>query len=253
MSKRAPPKSRNAPPTRQYTLARQGAYRAARVAGARAAPPPRRRVMRDELKYYDTALATTTVAAATDCTGSEYDPSATSMISTPVQGDGPTNRDGKQILIKNVGLKGTVYRPATEDAVNPPAAETVSVFLVLDTQSNAAQAQGEQVFVNPAATAASNPVPLRNLLNGSRFKVLKHEVFCMDVPSVSVEGDNLHSAPGVMKTFDWYIPTPDLLVHFNAGTTADIANVVDNSLHVMAFSTAAACTLSYNARIRFEG
>jgi len=50
-----------------------------------------------ERKFYDTALTATAIVSPTDCTGAELDPSATSMISTPAQGDSEQNRDGKQI------------------------------------------------------------------------------------------------------------------------------------------------------------
>lgn len=256
MSRRAP-KSRNVPPTRGFTAARQGAYRSARLASARSAPPARRRapqLFAPEIKFYDTALVGSTVAAATDASGGEYDPSATSMISTPAVGDGEQNRDGKRIVVKNVQLKGSIIRTAAEDAANPPAHEEVYVALVLDTQSNAAQMNSEDCFKNLGANAATATCPLRNLLFGSRFRILKSETFCMDAPSASVEGDNLHSSPGVVKNFDWFIPFKEgLIVNFNAGTTASIANVIDNSLHVIAYSINAQSLLSYNARIRFQG
>jgi len=207
-----------------------------------------------ETKFYDTTLSAATIAAATDATGGEYDPSATSMISTPAQGDSEQQRDGKKILIKNVQIKGIVVRPQTEDAVAPPGGDNVFIALVQDMQSNGAQMNSEDCFKNLAATAAGATVPLRNLLYSERFRILKSEMLNMDVPSVSAEGDNLHSSVGVTKCFEWFIPFTDgLPVNFNAGTTASIANVVDNSLHVIAYSNLGVCTLTYNARIRFQG
>jgi len=207
-----------------------------------------------ETKFYDTTLSAATIAAATDATGGEYDPSATSMISTPAQGDSEQQRDGKKILIKNVQIKGIVVRPQTEDAVAPPGGDNVFIALIQDLQSNGAQMNSEDCFKNLAGTAAGATVPLRNLLYSERFRVLKSEMLNMDVPSVSAEGDNLHSAVGVTKCFEWFVPFPEgLPVNFNAGTTASIANVVDNSLHVIAYSNLGVCTLTYNARIRFQG
>lgn len=254
---RRAPKSRNAPPSRAGTYKRQGAYRAARISGARAAPQARRArpstLFTPEIKFYDTSLTAASIASTADATGGEQDPSATSMISTPAVGDGEQNRDGKRIVIKNVQVKGTVARLAAEDVANPPSHDEVFIALVLDTQSNAAQLNSEDVFKNLSGNAAGGTVPLRNLLFSSRFRVLKTEVLCMDT-TTSVEGDNLHSSPGVVKHFEWFIPFKDgLIVNFNAGTTASIANVIDNSLHVIAFSSAGTSLLTYNARIRFQG
>jgi len=207
-----------------------------------------------ETKFYDTMLANASVAAATDASGGEYDPSATSMISTPTQGDGEQQRDGKRINILNVQVKGSVTRTFQEDIVNPPSADRVFVALVLDTQSNAAQMNSEDCFKNLSNTVTGNASPLRNLLQSSRFRVLKSEVLDLTYPTLGVEGDNLHSVGAVQQCFDWFIPFPaGLPVNFNSGTTASIANVVDNSLHVIAYSQTAQPTLTYNARIRFQG
>jgi len=206
-----------------------------------------------ETKFYDTALAATPVATSADMTGGEYDPSATSMISTPAQGDGEQNRDGKKIVVKNVQLKGTLSRVASEDAVDPPAPEKVFVALVLDTQSNAAQMNSEDCFKNLANTPIASVTPMRNLLYNNRFRILKSDIFDLDAKTLGVEGNNLHSAAGLSCTFDWYVDLKSLPILFNAGTTSSIANVVDNSIHVIAFSVSGAATLTYNARIRFVG
>jgi len=189
-------------------------------------------------------------------TGGEYDPTALPAaclaLNVPAVGDSEQNRDGKKIVCKNVSVKGYIQRAASEDAVNPPASEKVFVALVLDTQTNGAQCQSEDIYKNLAADNGGCVAPLRNLLFGERFRILKSELFDMD-QTVSVEGADLHSSPAISKTFDWFVNLNDLPVQFNAGTTAVIANCVDNSLHMVAFSVSGLCTMSYNARVRFMG
>jgi len=70
-----------------------------------------------EKKFYDTALIAGDLTAPTDGTGSEFDPSTTSMISTPAQGDSEQNRDGKKILIKSVQVTGVVTCAAQADQI----------------------------------------------------------------------------------------------------------------------------------------
>ena len=41
-----------------------------------------------EKKFYDTSVSAVALGAPTDATGGEFDPSTTSMITTPAQGDG---------------------------------------------------------------------------------------------------------------------------------------------------------------------
>lgn len=205
-----------------------------------------------EHKFYDTGRDAATVSASADCTGGEYDPSATSMISTPSQGDGEQNREGKRIMIDSVQVKGTLIKGQVEDAVNPSDADAVFIALILDTQSNGAQLNSEDVFKNPSASVRTASAPIRNLLFAERFRVLKSEVVSLDYLTLANEADNNFGASARQVNFDWYVPL-QLPVNFNAGTTASIANVVDNSLHIVAFSHQGTALLSYNARIRFRG
>jgi len=206
-----------------------------------------------ETKFYDTMLVDRAILAPTDASGGEADPSATSMISTPAQGDTEQNRDGKKIVIKNVQVKGSVQKQTIELGANPPGGQTVFVALVLDTQSNGAQMNSEDCFKNTTADTGSAPNVMRNLLFSSRFRVLKSQIFHLDVPISHFAVDSF-SSPGIRREFDWFIPL-NLNVNFNAGTTASIANVIDNSLHMICYtnSTNGTPLLNYNARIRFQG
>ena len=59
---------------------------------------------------------------------------------------------------------------------------------------------------------------------------------------------------GLTQAFSIFVDLKDLVTTFT-GTTSDIANIADNSLHVIAFTVAdsGAPILSYNARLRFMG
>jgi len=207
-----------------------------------------------ETKFYDTYRAPVAVVSPTDCSGGEYDPSATSMISTPAQGDGETNRDGKRIVIKSVQIKGQITTSAVELAAGPYVGCKVFIALVRDTQSNAAQLNSEDVFKNWSGDATLAACPLRNLLYAERFEVLKTELLDLTPNALSHVAADAFSYPGGSATFEWF-KTLELPVNFNAGTTATIANVVDNSLHVIAFTSSTQSTplISYNSRIRFQG
>lgn len=206
-----------------------------------------------EKKFYDTTLAASAIATSTDATGGELDPSATSMISTPAQGDGEQQRDGKKIVIESVQVKGTVYQAVSANQTSGIQERQAFLALVLDMQTNAAQLNSEDVFKNLAGDAFGAVNPLRNLLQSSRFKVLRIEKINMPIPHASWDGTNIEIG-GATCSFDWFVKFPGggLPVNFNAGTTASVANVVDNSLHVIGFATAA-LSLTYNARIRFMG
>lgn len=207
-----------------------------------------------EKKFYDTSLVTGTVAVTTDATSAEFDPSATSMISTPATGDGEQNRDGKQIVCDYLEIKGNVRQAGFEAGVNPSTPLSAFVAIVLDTQTNGAQMNSEDCFKNTSADRSTNVVPLRNLLFGKRFRILKSELF--DITGTGMQNAaNDYSMGAGEANFSWFIPLKGLKVNFNAGTTSSVANVIDNSIHVIAYanSNQAVTSLSYNARLRFMG
>jgi len=211
-----------------------------------------------EKKFFDTALEATAIGSSATCASGEVDPTlpavAGTMISTPAQGDGPSDRDGKRIVIKSVQIKGQVYVPQQELQANPAQPCSMFVALVLDTQSNGATLNSEDVFINTTAQAPACIIPNRNLLYGSRFKVLKSDLFDCNLSALSHVAADSFSFNGRDLTFDWFLPL-DLPVNFKDATTGVISNVSDNSLHMIAFvtNTAPGATLAYNARIRFMG
>lgn len=209
-----------------------------------------------ETKFYDTALAAAAIVSPTDASAAEVDPSATSMISTPAQGDGEQNRDGKKIVIKSVYIKGIVNLPGAETLAAPANGCRVYIALVLDTQSNAAQMNSEDCFKNTNAAALSAASPQRNLLHGSRFRILKDWTLDLNPQTLSHFAVDSFSHSGIHRQFEGYLNL-NLPVNFNATTptVTTIASVVDNSLHMIAYTSnnTNAPTISYNARIRFQG
>jgi len=208
-----------------------------------------------EKKFLDTAKGVTTVAATAALTGGEYDPVAgsTGCLSCPATGDTEQSRDGKRIVIDSLILKGQLSLPQNDTLADPIAPGKVFVAVVLDTQTNGAQMNSEDCFKNFSAAAYLNSSPTKNLLFGNRFRILKSQVFDLTPPgftgTTATYGHN-----GVQRNFDWYIPFKGgLPVNMNAGTTADVANVIDNSIHVIAFADVGNTTIQYNGRIRFQG
>lgn len=207
-----------------------------------------------EKKFLDMARSETTVGAAGGLTGGEYDPSSgcTGCLSCPAQGDTEQSRDGKRIVIDSLILKGYV-RTAAETSQAPADQLKIFVSVILDTQTNGAQLNSEDVFKNLLGTVGGAVCPTKNLLFGSRFRILKSQVYDLNPPGIAGTVATL-AANGVRRDFDWYIPFKGgLPVNLNAGTTADVANVIDNSIHVVAFATTADNVIAYNARVRFQG
>jgi len=204
-----------------------------------------------EKKFLDMTKAPTTIVAAAALTTSLYDPTS-GCLSCPAQGDTEQSRDGKRIVIDSLIIKGFVDNAGTASTAVEVASK-IFVAIVLDTQTNVAQMTGEGCFKNLGAVDSLNANPTKNLLSGNRFRILKSQVFDLTPNGAFAAGAN-YASNQVRRDFDWYIPFKGgLPVNLNAGTTSDVANVIDNSLHVVAFATLAGCAIAYNARIRFQG
>jgi len=216
-----------------------------------------------EKKFYDTARALTTISNTAGCATGEFDPTLNSggasvpgCLNCPAQGDGAQNRDGKRIVMKYLVIHGNIELPDADAAGNQES-KKVFVAVVHDAQTNGVQLNSEDVFSNISGELSNTTNPMRNLTYGSRFRVLKSETFDLDRKTFAINGANF-SAAGQSVQFEWYIPLNDMIVNFTStSTTSDVAGIMDNSLHLIAFSqyntSASACQISYQARLRFVG
>lgn len=207
-----------------------------------------------EHKFYDTFLVDGSVASSLNATGGMVDPSATSLISTVPQGDTASSRDGKRIVIESIQVTGNVSSVAHSGLSVLDDTPEIWIALVMDTQTNAATMTSEAAFSNPGGALATSCSPLKNLLSGSRFQTLKIWNFQLPMPSCTANDTAQVLIMGQSVPFDFYKKC-EIVVDFNGGTTAVVGNVVNNSLHMIAFSSDSSWNvkINYNARIRFVG
>lgn len=205
-----------------------------------------------ELKFVDYGYSAV-LAAPADATGGEADPGTALALNSIAQGDGENQRDGRRATIKSAYVTGIVSFGASQDQPDPDSAPTVFIALVMDSQTNAAQLNSEDVFTNPGASALTAASPLRDLQYSQRFKVL--DSVCIDnwFKYGQTDGVSTASYNGPSRAFklSW---TGDMITNF-VGTTAVVGSIADYSLHVVAYCTTTenAPTLSYNSRVRFMG
>lgn len=207
-----------------------------------------------EVKFYDKFLIGGVLATNTDASGGEQDPSATVLLNTVVQGDGESNRDGRKIIMRSIHVTGTV---SCISQANQSAADNgafIFIALVLDKQTNGATIVSEEVFVNPGADALMSCSVLRNLKFSSRFTVLRTVKLNMDNVNLAFSGttDNMEQS-GLVRNWEMYRMLNIPVVYSDTAET--VANIVDNSLHIIAWTTSAtmAPLISYNSRLRFVG
>lgn len=207
-----------------------------------------------EKKFLDSS-ASYTVASPTDCTGAEADPTTLNCLNGIAQGDGESNRDGKNYIIKGITFDGVVYRNqlAGQANINATVSTFTTVAIVLDTQTNGAQLNSEDVYTNPSAAANGNSDLLRNLQYSKRFKVLKKWVCVDPMGPMFTHNGATYDIGGTAHNISFYADNLDIKVSCT-GTGNTVSSIVDNSLHVVAFTSGVnLVTLRYNARIRFVG
>lgn len=89
-----------------------------------------------EMKFYDTSVSNFLLDSAT---GGCY---MSDLLSTPAQGSGPTERNGRTFWVKSILAQGSVQLPTYNSVVAHLMNQdyTVYVYLVLDTQINRSSA-----------------------------------------------------------------------------------------------------------------
>ncbi len=205
-----------------------------------------------ELKFYDTFLVDKALQADADAAAGEVNPSATVALNTVIQGDGESNRDGRNMIMKKISVRGVIEVLADANATAHKTAPNYFIALVHDKQTNGALLNSEDVYVNNANNSVTATSLFRNLQHIQRFNILGSVQLVGPMPDAVCDGTNIEIA-GYTLPFEIH---KDLNIKVNFdGTTEDIANITDNSLTLLAWTTNTlqAPTISYQARLRFVG
>jgi len=210
-----------------------------------------------ELKFLDTAWNGVAVSASTDGASGELQPSSgcTGCISCPGQGDGESQRDGRKFVIKSVYFSGVV---ATTHLQTETVVQDLSGYyfaLVLDTQANGATIASENIYLNPGTSSLNLlPQPLRNLQNSGRFRILASKY----VPVRGAYTGN--DAAGTFSVSNQATSAVSLswkgsINVDTIGTSADVASVSDNAIHIVAYAGDSTMTPVFQGkcRMRFMG
>ncbi len=213
-----------------------------------------------EMKYFDTERSSTAIPAAADWTGTEFPPNVgtPTTLCNPVQGAGIDNRIGREIVVYKIKIRGQItVGPQTAQSAGD-SASVIRMFLCQDEQTNATQAQGEQIMTDPAtATAVQAVSTYQSLANFGRFRVARDKFFVIQNPNASNDtgatGGGIQQ--GLARTFKFNLKFPKgLRVRFNAINGGTIADIVDNSWCVYAncSSTTLAPAITYNSRVCYK-
>lgn len=212
-----------------------------------------------ELKYLDcgnSPAAQPTSPSDGVMSGGEMQPTwgVTGCLTCPSVGDGPSNRDGKHINILSVQFHAIVTWPL-QNSMTAASTKRAPMFLALvwDNQANAATINSEDVFQIPNTLNSPelNAAPFRNPNHGRRFQVLKS--WTVMPPTADSFHDGTDGASNTLYKHISFYTKCHVPIAFNTGTTADVANISDKALHVIAYSAIVDVNLHWMNRIRFIG
>lgn len=214
-----------------------------------------------ESKFLDTGKTAFTIPAPTDSTGGVVPltvPSAIGCLTAPAQGSSSSERDGRQIIITSMQFHGNVYTDVQANQSTADPMPAVYIALVQDTQTNGVAFASDDVYDNISVQAQTAAQPFKLMSNATRFKILKWKRIQIPMAAITNEsgatGKVIQSATQVPVNMFW---KGKMKVNFTTGaSTASVANVIDNSVNVVAFCSHAsgvAPKLSFGCRTRFYG
>jgi len=203
-----------------------------------------------ETKYFDAYRTSNAIDTAdTDWTNAENDPATLNCLFAPVQGDDFNNRQARQVSVFKIMIRGAITAPAE---ANQGAANDFSrcrVVIYMDKQSNGTQSQGEDVLAAGASTGDALDM-FQNPANFGRFKVLKDKLFNISDTNMTYDGTNVE-VNGTVRSFKWIFKfRKPIIVHYNATNGGTIADVVDNSFHLIVKQQGGSVTPSIRYRVR---
>lgn len=205
---------------------------------------PSKNLAKGELKYYD-ENGSGSIAFNT-WTGSELDPAGTLCLFAPIQGSGDSERDGRQAIIKSIHVNGRIYRNNVTGISN---AAVVHMILVQDTQTNGAQLNGEDVYMD----SGNREFQYRNMDHSSRFKVLWSKRLVLNPEAIGYNTTVPQwETANASRLFEINKNNLNIPVSFN-GNAGTIADITDNSIHLIATSNSSSADVIYQSRVKFIG
>ncbi len=197
-----------------------------------------------ELKFVDSeeSIATSSITPA----GAEADNSTMLCLNGIAQGDGENQRDGREVVLKSVQVKGVLSIP-TGTALNTSGPAFVA--LLWDSQTNAAQFNAEDVYEQPLASNTTGV--FRNLEHTGRFRVLGTRIVKMNVQAAAGDG-TANDVVQYVGRFSMFKKLNNIPVRYT-GTGATVANITDNSLHLMVITSSTTHNINWASRVRFCG
>jgi len=205
--------------------------------------------MPTETKYFDTAFSQT-VASAADWTGTEVPCTAyiqsdgatvgaytDSALLPSAIGAGYGQINGNKYYVKRIRIKGEVTPAVVGDLADVFGMSVTRLVLVMDTQPQGAQAQGESVFTDMGAAGPCNYSFLAMAAgSGGRFQILKDKIFEHQPGQSGTDGASTNSSvrSGCTFKFDYAFKKPLHVMLKANSATPTVASLSNYNIFLLA-------------------
>lgn len=200
-----------------------------------------------EVRFLDTSVEGRDIAVA--ISGATANPTTLLCLNAVGPGTGVSQRGGIRCTVKSIRINGVIsFVPAF------PSSGIVKLYLVKDKQTNGAQMTGTQYFDTAIASDFMSVMQHENLENAHRFSLLAKKTVKFVTQNHYWNGTTA-VAPTVNVPFSLSksFGASGMKVRFlGSGTT--IADIADNSLHLLALCTdnsGSSAKISYISRMKF--
>lgn len=204
-----------------------------------------------ENAYFDSERTQTNIPAVlTGWTGTEMDPNTSPFLClfAPVTGNDIFNREGRKIFVKKIHISGQIDLVPLAAQTTAGAGVLVRLVVFQDKQTNTSNTNVAQLVLNSGA--ASDALHMfMSTANFGRFKIWKDKKYHF-YPGDYSGLTTAYVRQGQTMNFNYMLKVNEY-VNYNATNGGTVADVIDNSFHMLANSTSASCTINYKVRTVF--
>lgn len=210
-----------------------------------------------ERKYFDTRCATLAVQITNaSFAGAEADPNVGggNCLFSPTQGNDISNREGRSCYVHKITIQGVIEVNAQTGQAAVDQTQTCRLILCMDKQTNGTQMNSEDLIESTGGVPGT--FQFQNTKNFGRFQVLRDKFVNFSQFTIAANGSGQVFQGGQSKYFKlkYQFKTP-IRVNFNATNGGTVADIVDNSFHLLAGRDNAdsPVSLDYQCRVSFTG
>lgn len=210
-----------------------------------------------EMKYFDTSYAPTAIqVVSTTWASTVADPTTFNCLFAPVIGSAINQRIGREVKVMKIKIRGQITSDAQTLQSAGDNGNQVRLMLVQDTQTNAAQMTGTQLMEGVSSSTRTINA-FQSLANFGRFRVLKDKSIILSNANLA---NDTGSTGGIIQSglkrhfkINYTFQKP-VSVHFNATNGGSVADIVDNSFHIVCASdnTGMDVDLCYVCRVCYK-